>query len=143
MEIVFIRMNPIMKHVISFLVLISLSSGCATNGTYNPLFTSTHQIFLLNESALAQVTIGMKKDQVHKIMGDSIIIGYSSQKPLTINNPYRTEDLKVKQSTYTIEYYVSRVNQPDGVVTNDELIPLIFREGVLVAKGWDYLKSLR
>lgn len=132
-----------MKQIISLLVLIFLSSGCAGNQMYDPLSSASHQTFLLNESALAQVTTGMSKSQLHKSMGDSIIIGYASTKPLTINNPYKTDDLKVKENIYTVEYYVSRVNQPDGVITNDELTPVVLHDGIVVGKGWGYLKSLR
>lgn len=132
-----------MKKKYLSLILIFLLSGCAFVQTYNPLDLALHQKFLLNESALAQLTIGMKQDQAHKIMGDTIIIGYSSQKPLTINNPYRIEELKAKQTNYTIEYYVSSVNQPDGIVTEDELTPVVFHEGTLVGKGRNYLKTLR
>ncbi len=132
-----------MKHVISLLFLILLSSGCASNQPYDPLMSASRQTYLLNESSLAQITNGMSKTQVYKVMGETIIVGYTSSKPMTINNPYKTEDIQVKESTYTVEYYVSRINQPDGVVTNDELTPVVFHDGIVIGKGWNYLKSLR
>jgi len=51
-------------------------------------------------------------------------------KPLTIVNPYKSEDIKTKDGVYTVEYYVTSVKQSDGVITDDELVPLVFREGV-------------
>jgi hypothetical protein len=111
--------------------------------TYNPVTSATRQTFLLNETEMAQITIGMTRDQVHKIMGDSITIGYSQEQPLTIHNPYKTEDLKIKEEMYLVEQYVVRINKPDGFVTDDELMPLIFNKGKLVGKGKDYLKTLR
>ena len=145
-------------YLLSFL-LVFLVSGCATSELYNPVKASTDQRFLLNKASLAQVKMGMKQDQVHQIMGDSIVIGYSYQKPvssepavlqappsdykpLTIANPYKTEDLKSKDGDYTVEYYVNTIKQSDGVVTDDELVPLIFQGGILVARGWDRVKAL-
>ena len=133
-----------MKELFLFLVLSCFAFGCATNSEYNALTSAEKQTFLLNESSFAQMTIGMKQQQVHEIMGDAIVIGYSydqanQSKPMTIANPYKKEDL----SRYTVEYYVTRVNQSDGIISDDELMPLVFREGILVGKGWDYLKSLR
>ena len=140
------------------IIPIVLFSGCATN-PYNPVASATNQTFLLNESSLAQIKLGMTQDQVHKIMGNSIVIGYvyqkplpqdaalplehSNYKPLTINNPYKVEDIKMKQAAYTIEYYVSKINQSDGIISDDELTPLVFNQGILVGKGSDYLKTLR
>ncbi|MEI7998432.1 MAG: hypothetical protein WCH62_02880 [Candidatus Omnitrophota bacterium] len=141
------------------LALVVLAGGCATSQVYNPVAAATQQTFLLNESSFAQVEIGMKQTQVHQIMGDTIIIGYAYQKPLsdeavvlkasfgdykplTIANPYKTEEIKTQNGQYAVEYYASSSRQSDGILSNDELMPLIFHEGILVAKGWDYLKSL-
>lgn len=150
-----------MKLLVLFVMgLAVVSGGCSISKVYNPVTASLQQTFLLNESALAQVTTGMNQAQVHQIMGESIVIGYAYQKavsdkdsalnassadykPLTIANPYKTEQIKTLEGVYLIEYYVSSIRQSDGTITDDELIPLIFREGMLMAKGWDYLKSLR
>lgn len=148
-----------MKNLFLFLVLVEVTAGCAVNQEYNPVTAASHETFLLNESAFAQVTVGMKQTEVHQMMGDKITVGYalaqeasvlkppsesvSDYKPLTIANPYKTQEIKTKDGVYTVEYYVAQVRQADELISDDELMPLIFREGVLVAKGWDYLKALR
>ncbi len=149
-----------MRILLLILSLVVLSSGCAFNQAYNPVTAASQQIFLLNQSSLKRVTIGMKTEQVHQIMGDSIIIGYSYQKQLSdetsilkssssdyralkIPNPYKTERIKTAEGIYIVEYYVSSIHQPDEKITNDELVPLIFRDGIMVAKGQDYVKALR
>jgi hypothetical protein len=148
-----------MKNIF-YICIFFLVSGCATSPVYNPVTSATQQTFLLNGSSLAQIKMGMTQAQVHQIMGDSIVIGYAYQKPLTdessveqakasdykpltIANPYKTEDIKGKEGIYTIEYYVNSIKQFDGVLTDDELIPLIFHEGILIARGWDEVKVLR
>jgi len=149
-----------MKNLILFLVIVFTFAGCANAPVYNALVSSSQQTFLINGASLAQVLVGMKQEQVHQLMGDSIIIGYAYQKPLsdeetvlkssavdykplTINNPYKTQDIKTKNGLYKVEYYVSSVQQPDGVIKEDELVPLVFHEGILVGKGRDFLKDFR
>ena len=149
-----------MRKLLLVLALAVMSGGCATSPVYNPLAAAKDQIFLLNESSFAAIKAGMKQSQVHQIKGDGIVIGYSYQKPLsdessvskassgdykplTIPNPYKTEELKLKKGLYTIEYYASSVKQSDGIVNDDELIPLIFRDGILLDQGWERLKALR
>ena len=144
------------------LLIVIQFSGCATTD-YNPVAAgTTQQTFLLNETAFSKISVGMGLPDVHELMGETIVIGYTYQKPLmnestglpnptdsaaykpmTITNPYKTEHVKTKEGDYLVEFYVNAINQSDGVISEDELVPLVFRDSLLVAKGWDYLKALR
>lgn len=125
-------------------LFLACAAGCATTEEYNPVHTATRETFLLNEKALQDVRMGMTQEQVHTIMGQQLTVGYEYQdattddseaKPLTITNPYRTKDVQTLQGNCTIEYYVTAIHQPDGVISEDELMPLVFCKGVLTAKG--------
>jgi hypothetical protein len=127
-------------------IVLTLSlAGCASTPVYNPMQTATQQEILLNESGFKQVKDGMTTDQVHGVMGQELVIGYTYQspdyKPLTIANPYRTES--VKGTDYFIEYYVESVRQPDGVVSDNELMPVVYKNGKLIGRGWPLANSLR
>ena len=121
---------------VSFLCL-SLA-GCATAVVYNPMQVATQQEMLLNESSFKAIQDGMTIDQVHKIMGTELVIGYQFQsaqgKPLTIPNPYKTE--AGRDPAYVIEYYIESIRQPDGIVSDNELMPLVFKDGKLIGRGW-------
>ena len=126
-------------------------AGCASTPTYNPVQSSVNQTVLLNETAIKSISIGMKQDDVHHAMGQELTIGYASQepglkdinyKPLTIPNPYKTAAIKTAKGECTAEYYVTAIKQPDGVVSDDELLPLVFCNGVLTAQGWQALKGI-
>ena len=99
----------------------------------------------MNESGFKAVRDGMTIDQVHKIMGQELVIGYALQspdyKPLTIPNPYKSE--AIKGAGYFIEYYIEAIRQPDGIVSDNELMPLIFKNGKLIGRGWPLANSLR
>jgi len=108
----------LMKNTLPPIGMVLIFAGCGQERLYNPLASAAQQSYLLNESSFTQVTAGMKQEQVHHIMGDSIVIGYTYQnpqspsstavdsKPLTIVNPYKSEDIKTKDGVYTVEYYV-------------------------------------
>ena len=127
-------------------ILLSLGlAGCATSVVYNPMQLANQQEFLLNESGFKAVQEGMTLDQVHQIMGTQLNIGYTLQgsnyKPLTIPNPYRSE--AIKGTDYFIEYYIEAIRQPDGIVSDNELMPLIYKNGKLIGRGWNEANSLR
>jgi len=131
-----------------FALIIFLSlllTGCATGPVYNPSQITTRVEISFNESGLKAVQDGMTLDQVHHVMGHELLIGYESQssgyKPLTVPNPYKTEGLK--NTGYLIEYYIQAIRQPDGIVSDDELMPLIFKNGKLIGRGWPLANSIR
>ena len=127
--------------ILGFLTL----AGCAETPVYDPLEAATHPTLLLNESSLKEVKYGMTMEQVHKIMGEELVIGFTVQsnkyKPLTILNPCKTEG--IKGTGYSIEYYVDFIRQSEVVVNDDELMPLVFKNGKLIGRGWPLVHSLR
>ena len=130
----------------ALIIFLSLSlAGCATSPVYNPMQTASSQEILLNESGFKAIQEGMTIDQVHKIMGQELVIGYEFQAPgykhLTIPNPYKSE--AVKGTGYFIEYYIESIRRPDGIVSDNELMPLIFKNGKLIGRGWPLANSLR
>lgn len=129
-----------------FIILLSLmATGCATTPVYNPIQTASQQEVLLNESGFKSIHDGMSMDQVHEIMGQELVVGYALQspgyKPLTIPNPYKSET--IKDTGYVIEYYIESIHQPDGIVSENELMPLIFKNEKLIGRGWPLANSLR
>ena len=130
----------------AWIIFLSLIlTGCVTSPVYNPMQTASPQEISLNESGFKTVRDGMTMDQVHKIMGQELVIGYAFQapdyKPLTIPNPYKSE--AIKATGCFIEYYIEAIRQPDGVVRDNELMPLIFKNGRLIGRGWPLANSLR
>jgi hypothetical protein len=127
--------------ILSSLVL----SGCATTPVYNPMQQASQQEISLNESSFKAIQDGMSMDQVHTIMGQELVIGYALQtpgyKPLTIPNPYKSE--AIKGTDYVIEYYIESINQPDGIISDNELMPLVFKNDKLIGRGWPLANSLR
>ena len=98
--------------------------------------------------SLRQVHKGMTRKEVASILGNKIVTGYElvdpavgQYKPITTKNPYRTEKVNKGAFSYNIDYYIEKINVQDGIVSDDELVPLVFRDDKLVGKGWDFLKK--
>ena len=130
----------------TWVIILSLMlAGCATTPVYNPMQVATRQEILLNENAFKAIQDGMTMDQVHQIMGQELVIGYTFQTPgykhLTIPNPYKSQ--AIKATDYVIEYYIESIRQPDGVVSDNELMPLIYKSDKLIGRGWPLANSLR
>jgi hypothetical protein len=131
---------------LTWIIFLSLSlAGCASSIVYNPMKVASQEEFLLNESSFKAIQDGMTIDQVHQIMGTELVIGYQDQasgyKPLTVRNPYKSE--AGKDQGYFIEYYIEAIRRPDDIVSDNELMPLIFKNGKLIGRGWPLANSVR
>jgi hypothetical protein len=138
------KIKELYMRFISIIFLTLSMAGCASSVVYNPMQVANQEELLLNESGFKAVQDGMTLDQVHKIMGTELVIGYQFQspdyKPLTVLNPYKSE--AGKDPAYFIEYYIEAIRQPDGIVSDSELMPLIFKNGKLFGRGWTLANTL-
>lgn len=88
---------------------------------------STESAAQINVYHLKQICIGMTQEEVFQIM----------------NYPQIDEQVVHEQICYDVWFYVTRttvLGQSELVPRN--LTPLIFKEGILVAKGYDYYNRL-
>ena len=97
----------------------------------------------------AHVEIGMSKREVVNLMGDRAVIGYHKDSktgsfvPSTVPNPQRREKINHNGATYEVYYYFTKITQADGKITNAEMTPFVFKNGLLVGKDWDFLGTLK
>lgn len=96
------------------------------------------------------VKLGMPYSEVLALMGNEITIGYEQSeylkgayKPIMLKNPYRAEVFKDNSRIYIIEYYLTHTKKEDGVIADDELMPLVFENKVLLGMGWDFLTLVK
>lgn len=94
--------------------------------------------------------VGMTSREVAAMMGEKTIIGYerpditsNAYHPVTVNNPYHKEFLRTADKTCDVFYYFSHIQRADGIISSDELTPLVFEKDVLIGKGWDFLNKLK
>jgi len=99
---------------------------------------------------IEKVQLGMTSDEVAGIMGDAIHIGYRTSPALKgayqeilVENPYYEEILEGGIARYRVVYYFTHIRRADGVITDDELTPLVFEDDRLIGKGRDFLFDLK
>lgn len=117
-------MNNITKNSIAFSILLLILSGC---GAYD-------NIRVDNRNKLNTISAGLSKTEVIKIMGN--------ESRADITNPYRTEMYKRNNDTFEILFYYTDLKKADDAITDDELTPVVIKNGVVDGWGWMYWESL-
>lgn len=130
-----------MQKIILLLVTLSVcASSCANLKEYDAVQRAASGEYLVNQSALRALEIGMTLDQVHEIMGEQLIVGYNLDRthqkytPRVIANPIKTEILSTASGEYFVEYYVTSTVNSNDAITNDKLTAIYFKDGKLVIK---------
>lgn len=129
-------MNSFHKWVIFFLILLS---GC----------TVTTSPFVREMVDLRSIHEGMSAEEVKALLRDKVVTGYDltdpkkSSTPIVLRNPYREETIKTENKIYEIAYYFTSIKKQDGMITNDELTPLVFENNRLIGQGWEFWGRLK
>ena len=132
------KCSPMFLNLLALPVFFILS-GCASLPKGSPSVANAPLI----------INVGMTEDEVAQRMGTSKVIGYKmnsstqSFDPMTITQPYRTEIMNIDGEHWKANYYFTRVKADDGQVTDDELEPILFRDGYMVGRGWPFLRDLK
>ncbi|MBI5149718.1 MAG: DUF3192 domain-containing protein [Candidatus Omnitrophica bacterium] len=99
---------------------------------------------------VGQTRVGMTYLEAAAAMGEKTVIGYErldprseAYTPITVNNPYRKEFLRVAGKSYDVFYYFTNIRKADGIISDDELTPLVFENNVLIGEGRDFLNTLK
>ena len=78
-----------------------------------------------------QVQLGDSKEKVLSLL-------VPTQEPLSSKEKKRSEQY-IEGGTKVEIYYFRTRRQPDGLITDDEFTPYVFRDGILKAIGWTTL----
>lgn len=96
-----------------------------------------------NRSKLLSLTVGMDRATVLKTMGTTPYYARDLRSIVaTINNPYRTEMYQSSGHYFEVLYYYTDRKSADDAITDDELTPLVMKDGSLDGWGWAYVKDV-
>jgi len=142
------------------LAAVLLSPGCSS------VTQSAGGFRAENRSNLERLTTGMSRSQVISIMGtqsaprpmgtetsgqartERDTMGVTQVQILTgssapaLYNPMRTGTYETSQHTWEVLFYYARLVEDDGMVSEDELEPVVLRDGFLAGVGWEYWKEI-
>lgn len=95
-----------------------------------------------NRTRLLRLELGMDRATVLQTMGTTPVrVRDGTTVTDTINNPYRSEMYRANDHVFEIVYYYTDRKAADNAITDDELTPLVLKDGVLDGWGWSYLKD--
>lgn len=115
-----------------------------------------------NRQKLDELHVGMERGEVLEVMGvgeHRQFTGSETQGPIgtgrdtmgvmsvqipvggdapILYNPHRSETYEGEDSSWEVLFYYTHVMRDDGLVTDDELTPLVLRDGTLTGWGWTH-----
>jgi hypothetical protein len=95
-----------------------------------------------------RITLGMTHTEAAAIMDAKVVVGYEvdpvagTPKPVEARNLYSSEMTDINGVTYQIDRYIVRPPASERVAES-ELFPVIYKDGLLVAKGYEGLAGLK
>lgn len=141
--------------ILTFPLAVLLLAGCATMepGQVSLDKTPRPTAALPERKPLTpidQIRNGMTYDEVMALMGREVKIGFSesdtsaqSVGTVAMRNPYRIEMMNAGDAPHLVVYFLTSINKSDGEVTDDELTPVVFKDNVMIGRGWGYIESLQ
>jgi len=142
---------------IAVILVCFLSIGCAVMGEEADLSPTemARRVEEIEASAMVRrfvslrlVHQGMTRQEIQSVLNDKVIVGYEltdpagrQYKPLTVDNPYRSQTVMRADKEYVVDYYLAGIKEQDDRVTDDELVPLVFYQDKLIGTGWAFLKA--
>ena len=87
-----------------------------------------------NNARIATLQRGMTPQQVIARIGPS--------SDSTIPNPFKTEMYPAGDDTFTLLFFYSQRTVADGNITDEELMPVVFKNGMLDGWGWSYWEGV-
>jgi hypothetical protein len=126
-----------MKKAAVIFVLFVLIGGCTS---------SLDRVRTANRRNLLKLSVGMTKEQAIATMGHTSGGGRFGEP--TVNSPYKSEIVQVKNKTYEVLYYYTDIKSViytanPATVTDDSLTPLVFDNGKLIGWGASFLENIR
>jgi outer membrane protein assembly factor BamE (lipoprotein component of BamABCDE complex) len=121
--------------------LVVLTAGCA-----NLFFDNVERLRDDNKKNIAQLSVGMTRLDVEKVIGNGVAGGtfgdivFGRLQHLQVRNPMREERVRGPDGVeYEVLFYYTDLRQRDDKITDDELTPVVFRDGKVAGIGYAYL----
>ena len=127
-----IQTNNMKKNIIYIIVIQLLLISCGPS-----LFLIQSQ----NRTKLNQISLGLTKREVLDIMGTTTNKVSNGQNWIYLTSPYKTETMIENGRNYEILFFYSDTKKQDGVISDDELTPIVLLDNKVVGFGWSFMKD--
>ena len=144
-----------MKKLIILSLGVFLLTGCVAvkNSSENAALGAKYRLPTSHKNSISNINLiyeGMTYQEVVGLMGKSVVVGYQNidfsgknYDPVTLPAPYREDVFSGGGKTYKVLYYFNDVQNADSIVSEDELIPVVFEKNKMIGKGVSFLSSIK
>ena len=128
-----------------YFLFVMLSLACAGCGTIPNSVLPVASVVQPSE----RVTLGMTRVIVALIMDAKVIVGYEidqvsgATKAIEVQNLFSSELMMVSGSAYQVDRYIVRPPMPGTRIAETDLFPVVYKDGLVVAKGREGLEQIR
>ena len=115
-------------------------------GCQNLMLDPLEQLRMQNKAKLSGVTVGMTRQEIESLMGDARAGGglpevvFGRVQWLQARNPMREERVEGSDGAqYDVLFYYTDLRERDDKITDDELTPVVLRDGKVAGVGYKFL----
>lgn len=129
-----------MARLVALVLLVAALAACSSL-MIDPL----EQLRSANKQNLAKLAPGMTRMEVESVMGREQAGGglpevvFGRVQYLKAKNPMREETVSAADGEYLVLFYYTDVKSLDDRITDDELTPVVFRDGRVAGVGYAFL----
>ena len=140
-------MRELISVVFLFMVcgcsVVTVNQRAITNA---PAPASGERHAFASAETIKKLMLGISREEALALIGRTVTTGFelkgaNEYKPVTVANPYRSQKITKGSDVFAVDYYLTEVRKADGVVTDDELTPLVFQADKLIGKGWEFFNA--
>jgi hypothetical protein len=125
---------------------IALVAMLAVGGCSTLMVDPLEQLRTDNKAKVEKLAVGMTRMEVESVMGNARAGGglpevlFGRVQYLQARNPMREESLTgMDGADYLVLFYYTDVRQRDDKITDDELTPVVLRDGKVAGIGYPFL----
>lgn len=142
-----------MKLRLLVLLLVPILGACSVNWGFSDIGNALvndpiERLRDSNKRKLALVTVDMPRGEVDKLMGSDraggslVDVLHGRTQHLQARNPMREEHrLGIDGQYYEVVYYYTDLRERDNKITDDELTPVVYRDGKVAGVGYGFLNE--
>ena len=132
------------------LAVLVVASFAALAGCSTLLMDPLEQLREANKRNLQRVSVGNTRLEVERIMGTERAggglpeVAFGRVQYLAAKNPMREDAVRGRDGAeYQVLFYYTDVHAKDDKITDDELTPIVLRDGKVVGIGHPFLAATR
>jgi hypothetical protein len=122
------------------LSILTILGGCGLIAEKNSALEDFRR---LNRQRLAkEIRIGMSEEEVRELMKGYTATAELMGPRIVCSNPHRSETRNLGEDSALVLWYYTDLKKNDGVISDDELTPIVLQHNSVIGWGTAFLNNL-